>query len=52
MEKSKKVYQETVEEFDPWEHFEEEENFTPMKPKKSKVRKMKKERAYNDKKRK
>jgi hypothetical protein len=38
--------------FDPWEHLEDEDNFVPSKPKTKKVRKMKMDRPLLDKKRK
>jgi len=44
---------EELNEFDPWEHlYEEEEEFQPIKPKAKKIKKMKKERPFSDKKRK
>ena len=51
MGKSKIIYQETVQEFNPWEHFEEEDNFQPTKPKAKKVKKMKKDKPLFDNKR-
>ena len=51
MAQSKKVYQES-QEFDPWSYFEEEDNFEPIKPKAKKVKKMKREKTFSERKRK
>jgi len=48
----KNLGQYQVEEFDPWEHFEDEDSFQPTKPKLKKVKKMRKDKPFSNKKRK
>jgi hypothetical protein len=51
MGQSKRIYEET-QEWDAWEHLQDEDNFVPTKPKTKKVRKMKKDKPLFDRKRK